>query len=41
LKSASGKAEGDYSKVEADLARASTRISVSKKLNSDVANLVP
>jgi F-type H+-transporting ATPase subunit epsilon len=41
LKTASGKAEGDYSKVEADLARASTRISVSKKLNSDVANLVP
>ncbi|MEO5936114.1 MAG: F0F1 ATP synthase subunit epsilon [Terriglobales bacterium] len=41
LKAAAGKSEGDYSLLEADLARASTRIAVSKKLNSDVANMVP
>lgn len=41
LKAASGKDEGAYTKAEGDLARASTRIAVSKKLNSDVANLVP
>ena len=41
IKQASGKDEGDYSKLEADLARASTRIAVSKKVNSDVANILP
>ena len=41
IKAAGGKSEGDYSRAEADLARASTRIAVSKKVNSDVANLVP
>jgi F-type H+-transporting ATPase subunit epsilon len=41
LKAAGIKSETDYSKAAADLARASTRIAVSKKLNSDVANLVP
>lgn len=41
IKAASGKDEAAYTKAEADLARASTRINVSKKLNSDVANLVP
>ncbi len=41
LKAASGKGESDYSKLEADLARASTRIAVSKKVNSDVANVLP
>jgi F-type H+-transporting ATPase subunit epsilon len=41
IKTVGGKAEGDYSKAEADLARANTRIAVSKKLNSDVANMVP
>ena len=41
LKAAAGKDESAYSKAEADLARASARIAVSKKLNSDVANIVP
>ena len=41
IKAAGGKSEGDYSKAEADLARASTRIAVSKKVNSDVSNLAP
>lgn len=41
LKAAGTKSDIDYSKAEADLARASTRISVSKKVNSDVANVLP
>lgn len=41
IKAASGKDEGAYAKAEADLARASTRIAVSKKVNSDVANVLP
>lgn len=41
LKAAAGKDESAYAKAEGDLARASARIAVSKKLNSDVANLVP
>jgi F-type H+-transporting ATPase subunit epsilon len=41
IKAAAGKDESAYTKAEADLARASTRIAVSKKVNSDVANVLP